>query len=285
MLLGLKCLWINHFLRRIALAARSHPNGYCASPRNRPATARAEGQSSAGFHRAGHPCVRAARVRAATDRAQHSADVDQRRDLELDARIVGPLLLRAEGRAGASALRHVPQSRAGLGLCVEGWTAGRASRAGDAIRSAWRIPADRRLDASRRRRCAVRALPQAEGDARGSRLVRGRAQTCSPIVPARDRRRYQPARRGVARRAVDAARAKSARARDRVSVQRPGKCRRRRHRVGDPRRKRARADGSRRRADRVSRWRFDRGFMVIQRRDRRARDLPVGNSGDQRRRT
>ena len=143
-------------------------------------------------------------VGAPADRAPPGPHVGQRRDLELHARGLGPLLLQPEGCPGAGALRALPHAGAARRLRAARRSRGRGARNAFDLRGARRVPVERGQRQARGRRRALRTVRTLEGAARSGRLVRAGAQAAAARVPARDRHRHVAAGGRAARHPRDA---------------------------------------------------------------------------------
>ena len=112
-----------------------------------------------------------------------------------------PLVLRAQGRPGAGALRDVPWPQPVAELGAARRRRGRGVGRRVAVRSARRIPAGHRVDAAGRTGPAVRGVPAAQGEARGGGTLRHGREAAPAGRPAQRRRGHVPAGGGPARRA------------------------------------------------------------------------------------
>ena len=149
------------------------------------------------------------------------------------------------------------------------------SRPRAGLRTARRVATLRRGNGTARRRRAAGRIRAVEAAARSRRTVRSRAQTRDAVHAAADRNRHGARRRGTARHAAHFVRSIPERARDFPARESAG----RRLGAGDRRRdRRSQSRRPRRGADRRTRRRLARRFVGLQRRSRRPRDFPLGDS-------
>src|SRR6266567_738539 len=126
--------------------------------------------------RAGDTGFAAGELRPLVDRASSGLGLDQRRNFEFHPGSFGSHVLRAQGRPGPGSLRPFSLAGAAPRFQAGGRAAGRGSCRAHDLRSARRIPAQRRDRTPFGPRRALRTLCKAQGTARGRRLVRRGAQ-------------------------------------------------------------------------------------------------------------